>query len=120
MNLLGNFSQGLTAGEKFLTPSIEYYKNVANQYKKTLSSLSINQPGNPYRQQEIAIGNLESARGTDSQPYLFQKDLRAGGGSGLTGEEKTSLIPAQQLHNEYSTNSILKNAKAERLMLDAE
>ena len=35
----------LSAGEKFLTPSIEYYKNVANQYKKTLTTLSINQPG---------------------------------------------------------------------------
>ena len=42
VNLMGNFQNGLSAGEKFLTPSIEYYKNVANQYKKTLSTLSIN------------------------------------------------------------------------------
>ncbi len=38
-------AQVMSAGDKFLTPSIEYYKNVANQYKKTLSQLSINQPG---------------------------------------------------------------------------
>ena len=27
---------GISAGEKLLTPSIEYYKNLALQYKKTL------------------------------------------------------------------------------------
>ena len=36
---------GLSAGEKLLSPSIEYYKNVAKSYKKTLAGLQMNQPG---------------------------------------------------------------------------
>lgn len=47
----------ITAGEKFLTPSIEYYKNVANQYKKTLNTLSINQPGYQAKPGEV-VSNL--------------------------------------------------------------
>lgn len=42
----GQFMSGISSGmgtDKVITPSIEYYRNVAAQYKKTLATLSINQ-----------------------------------------------------------------------------
>ncbi|CDW85684.1 UNKNOWN [Stylonychia lemnae] len=125
--------QALSAGEKFLTPSIEYYKNVANQYKKTLSTLSINQPGSnkpdsaASSSKPLATIN-ENSNGRNEQPYMMQhqKDMRSSmnnlhhRGDQEKGTGSGHMLPPQQLHNEYSTQSILKNAKTEKLMLDIE
>lgn len=52
------------------------------------------------------------------------KDMRSSmnqlAGAGDKNTHQQSLLPSQQLHNDYSTSNILKNAKTEKLMLDIE